>query len=50
MYWKMSIDLSKPHVYSEGNLDSYDGYITYRLLRELSNGNHQNFLFLFINF
>jgi hypothetical protein len=36
MYWKMSIDLSKPHVRSEGNLDPYDGYITYRILREVS--------------
>jgi len=34
MYWKMSIDLSHPHVDSEGNLDPYDGFITYRLLRD----------------
>jgi len=33
MYWKMSIDLKKPHVLSEGNLDPFDGYITYRLLQ-----------------
>jgi len=36
MYWKMSIDLSKPAVLSEGNLDPYDGYITYRMLQETS--------------
>jgi len=36
MYWKMSIDLSKPHVHSEGNLDPYDGLVTYKLLRETS--------------
>jgi len=36
MYWKMSIDLSRPAVNSEGNLDPYDGYITYRVLQELS--------------
>jgi len=34
MYWKMSIDLSRPAVKSEGNLDPYDGYITYRQLQE----------------
>jgi len=36
MYWKMSIDLSRPMVKSEGNLDPYDGYITYRVLQELA--------------
>jgi len=36
MYWKMSIDLSRPMVKSEGNLDPYDGYITYRVLAEVS--------------
>jgi len=39
MFWKMSIDLSHPHVPSEGNLDPYDGYITYRLLREVTGDN-----------
>lgn len=34
MFWKMSIDLSKPMVRSEGNLDPYDGYVTYRLLQQ----------------
>jgi len=34
MYWKMSIDLSYPHVNSEGNLDPYDGFITYRLVQD----------------
>ena len=36
MYWKMSIDLSHPAVSSEGNLDPYDGYITYRLVDALA--------------
>jgi len=36
MYWKMSIDLSKPQVYSEGNLDPYDGLVTYKILQETS--------------
>jgi len=35
IYWKMSIDLSRPEVSSEGNLDPFDGYITYRVLAEL---------------
>jgi hypothetical protein len=39
MYWKMSIDLSKPAVKSEGNLDPFDGYVTYRLLQETSDDN-----------
>jgi hypothetical protein len=34
MYWKMSIDLSRPLVPSEGNLDPYDGYVMYRLLQQ----------------
>jgi len=36
MYWKISIDMSKPWVRSEGNLDPYDGYITYRMLHDYS--------------
>jgi len=36
MRWKMSIDLSYPHVPSEGNLDPFDGFVTYRLLAEAS--------------
>ncbi len=38
MYWKMSIDLSRPLVTSEGNLDPYDGYITYRIVDEAASG------------
>lgn len=34
MYWKMSIDLTHPHVKSEGNLDPFDGFVTYRLVAE----------------
>ena len=33
MYWKMSIDLSRPLVPSMGHLDPLDGLITYRELR-----------------
>jgi len=32
--WKMSVDLSRPLVPSEGNLDPYDGYVTYRLVQQ----------------
>jgi len=28
MFWKMSVDLSRPLVPSEGNLDPYDGLVT----------------------
>jgi hypothetical protein len=34
MHWKMSIDLRRPAVMSEGNLDPFDGFVTYRLLQE----------------
>eukprot|EP00887_Chlorella_sp_A99_P007949 scaffold12.g7949.t1 len=36
--WKISIDMSRPAVPSEGNLDPFDGLVTYRqeLLREAS--------------
>jgi len=34
MFWKMSIDLKKPLVRSEGNLDPFDGYLTYRILQD----------------
>lgn len=34
--WKMSIDLNKQAVPSEGNLDPYDGYVTYKVLQETS--------------
>ena len=33
-YWKMSVDLSKPLVPSEGNLDAFDALSVLRLLRE----------------
>ncbi|CAF4419732.1 unnamed protein product, partial [Adineta steineri] len=36
MYWKMNIGLTHPAVQSEGNLDPYDGYITYRLVDEMA--------------
>lgn len=34
MYWKMSIDLRRPAVFSEGNLDPFDCLATYKLLQE----------------
>ncbi|KZT69181.1 hypothetical protein DAEQUDRAFT_281192 [Daedalea quercina L-15889] len=33
MCWKMSVDLSRPVVRSEGNLDPIDGYVVYSLLQ-----------------
>ncbi|KAI0718787.1 hypothetical protein C8T65DRAFT_570247 [Cerioporus squamosus] len=36
MYWKMSIDLRRPLVLSEGNLDPIDGYVVFSLLQESS--------------
>ncbi|KAG9771660.1 hypothetical protein ABEF93_000733 [Exophiala dermatitidis] len=36
MYWKLSMDLSRPLVKSEGNLDPIDGYVTYKLLQDTS--------------
>ena len=36
MYWKMSMDLSYPLVYSEGNLDPIDGYVIFSLLQQRS--------------
>lgn len=38
MYWKMSIDLNRPMVTSEGNLDPYDGLITYRIINASASG------------
>ena len=38
MYWKMPIDLSRPLVRSEGNLDPIDGYVTYKLLATAAAG------------
>ena len=34
MVWKASIDLSRPLVPSEGNLDPFDGLVTCRLLQQ----------------
>ena len=34
MRWKMSVDLRRPAVLSEGNLDPFDCLATYRLLQE----------------
>ncbi|KAI0370590.1 hypothetical protein BV20DRAFT_966520 [Pilatotrama ljubarskyi] len=39
MYWKMSIDLSRPMVLSEGNLDPIDGYVVFSLLQRSHEGN-----------
>lgn len=36
MIWKMSMDLSRPLVSSEGNLDPIDGYVVFRLLQALA--------------
>jgi len=36
MHWKISIDMSQATVRSEGNLDPFDGYVTYRILQESS--------------
>lgn len=33
MIWKMSVDLSRPLVSSEGNLDPIDGFVIFRLLQ-----------------
>eukprot|EP00611_Tribonema_gayanum_P007688 TRINITY_DN1711_c0_g1_i1.p1 TRINITY_DN1711_c0_g1~~TRINITY_DN1711_c0_g1_i1.p1 ORF type:complete len:396 (-),score=90.35 TRINITY_DN1711_c0_g1_i1:907-2094(-) len=38
MHWKMSIDLERPLVPSEGHLDPLDGLVTYRLLHDASGG------------
>jgi hypothetical protein len=38
MYWKMSIDLSRPLVRSMGHLDPLDGFITYCQLRATAAG------------
>lgn len=39
MHWKMSIDLTHPVVASMGNLDPYDGMVTYSLLKALAERN-----------
>ncbi|KAI9065229.1 hypothetical protein FKP32DRAFT_507509 [Trametes sanguinea] len=38
MYWKMSIDLRRPMVRSEGNLDPIDGYVVFSLLQDTHEG------------
>ena len=35
MYWKMSIDLSRPQVLSMGHHDPLDGYVTYQQVQSL---------------
>lgn len=40
MRWKMSMDLSRPLVTSEGNLDPLDGYVVYTLL-QITSGDDQ---------
>ncbi|TFY60967.1 hypothetical protein EVJ58_g4817 [Rhodofomes roseus] len=39
MYWKMSVDMSRPMVRSEGNLDPIDGYVVYSLLQRTNKAN-----------
>jgi len=39
MFWKMSMDLSKPLVHSEGNLDPIDGYVIFKLLQRTAGTN-----------
>ena len=34
MFWKMSMDLKTPLVFSEGNLDPIDGYVIFNLLQQ----------------
>lgn len=34
MYWKTSIDMKRPMVTSEGNLDPFDGLVTVRLVKD----------------
>jgi hypothetical protein len=41
MYWKMSIDLSRPLVSSMGQHDPLDGFITYRQLQAFPNADDQ---------
>lgn len=33
MYWKMSVDLSRPQVPSMGHHDPLDGYISYKAIQ-----------------
>jgi hypothetical protein len=34
MYWKISVDMTRPVVVSEGNLDPFDGLVTYKLVAD----------------
>ncbi|KAL8725059.1 MAG: hypothetical protein Q9166_007590 [cf. Caloplaca sp. 2 TL-2023] len=36
MYWKIAMDMSRPLVASEGNLDAVDGFVVFRLLAAAS--------------
>jgi hypothetical protein len=36
MVWKISMDMSRPLVFSQGNLDAVTGYVVYRLLQATS--------------
>ena len=36
MIWKATIDMSRPAVPSQGNLDAYDGYVTYRIVQAVA--------------
>jgi hypothetical protein len=38
MFWKLSTDLRRPLVLSEGSLDAYDGLVTVRTLRATDPG------------
>ncbi|KAF8420250.1 hypothetical protein EV426DRAFT_634161 [Tirmania nivea] len=40
MYWKMSVDLTKPLAISEGNLDPIEGYLVLRLLQQTATEMH----------
>ncbi|KAI9736171.1 MAG: hypothetical protein M1834_001056 [Cirrosporium novae-zelandiae] len=39
LYWKMSMDLSEPLVFSEGNLDPIDGYVVFSILQAVAGQN-----------
>lgn len=36
MYWKIAVDMSRPLVASEGNLDAVDGFVVFKLLAATS--------------
>jgi hypothetical protein len=41
MYWKMSIDLSRPLISSMGQQDPLDGFITYNQLQAMASEHHE---------